>query len=187
MRTMILVLLLCSIVGGQDQQAANPFLAVGNGNYPDGLLETDIKKIQQKRIEAAQLCVEVLRNRYERGLINMSIVLEAQIEFLHARLDATETKEERLKCISDVQEIALKLWQHVIELHKIGARGGEADAEAQARAHVFKLRAMYLKELQASESPNPTPLSKPIESAPYCDTKIHSGKNSCRWPNLRLK
>ena len=147
MRTFITFFLLTTIVIGQEGIPAN----VGTGVLPPGLDgETDLNAIKRKRIEALQLAVEVLRNRYERGLISISFELAAQIELAMAKLDSTTVKQERLDHIETAVISALSVWQRIHELQKIGARGGEEDAEVQARAAVFRFREMWLTEKAAA-------------------------------------
>jgi hypothetical protein len=51
-----------------------------------------------------------------------------------------------LNHIETAMQHALAIWQQVKKLQELGMRGGDPCAEAQARAAVFQLRAMWLSE-----------------------------------------
>ena len=122
MRFLAAILLLSSFAIGQEGIPAN----VGTGELPPGLAGvTDLHAIQQSQIDVLRLCVEVLRNRYERGLININNLLAAQTELAIARLDTTNAKQERLDFIQEALEAALKTWQRIHELQKVERRFGE--------------------------------------------------------------
>ncbi len=86
------------------------------------------------------------RRRNERGLDNINLVLAARIELAMAQLELTTVKKERLDHIESCLKSALLAWQRVKELQKAVAKGGDAATEAQARAAIFKYRALWLKE-----------------------------------------
>ncbi len=149
MRTMLMIVLLGSMAVGQDLPAEDPITQIGNKKIPDGLLETDIKKVQQKRIDAAQRAVDVLQMKYQQGLVHLSVVLDAQIDLLNAKLESAANKEERLKHLFDLQASALLIWQRANQLQQGGIRGGEPDQVELAAAQLFRFRVMWLKEKQA--------------------------------------
>ena len=146
MRTLITFFLLTTIAIGQEGIPAN----VGTRVLPPGLeVETDLNAIKQRRIEALQGAVEVLRKSYESGLINISFPLAAQIELAIAKLDFTTVKKDRLDHIETALATALKTWQRVVEMRKVGLRGGDDATECWTRAAVFKFRVMWLAESAA--------------------------------------
>ncbi len=149
MRTLLMIVLLSSMAFGQGLPAEDPITQIGNKKIPEGLLEVDIKKVQQKRIEAAQRAVDVLQAKYQQGLVHLSVVMEAQVDLLNAKLDTAESKEERLKHLFDLQASALLTWQRADHLQKVGVRGGEPDQVELAAAQLFRFRVMWLKEKQA--------------------------------------
>ncbi len=129
---------------------------VGTGELPPGLENvTELQAIQRSQIEVLRLCVD----RYDGGLININNLLAAQTELAIARLDTTNVKQERLDFIQEALEAALKTWQRIHELQKVASRGG-ADAEAQARAAVFRYRVMWLKE-KAGDNGQPKEVGLP--------------------------
>lgn len=143
MRTLVLVFLLTTTVFSQEGIPVN----FGTKVLPEGLAgETDIKVINQKRVETLQLADKALQDRYRAGLLPIDVSLKAQIELTEARLETTTVTKERLVHIENGLKGALLTWQVVKERQRIGARGGEAENEALARAAVFKFRAMWLKE-----------------------------------------
>jgi hypothetical protein len=119
---------------------------VGTGAIPEGLLETDIKLVRQKRTQAAKQAVTALQARYEGGLDNLTQLLEAQIDLVHATLESEEDKEKRRSAIFEGLQSALLTWQRIKEMERAGARGGDAVSESRARSQVFKFRVMWLKE-----------------------------------------
>ncbi len=143
MRTLITFFLLTTIAIGQEGIPAN----VGDGTLPPGLEgETDLNAIRQRRIDASQAAINALHARFNRGLDNSCLLLVAQNELLSANLDSTTAKKERLDHIETALTSALLAWQRVKELQLAGVWGGDAAAEVQARAAVFKFRAMWLAE-----------------------------------------
>jgi hypothetical protein len=149
MRTLIVFYLLTTIAIAQEGMPVN----VGNGSLPAGLEgETDLNTIKQKRIEALQLAVEALRNRYRQGRDQINILLAAQTKLAIANLDYTTVKKERLAHMETALISSLSAWQYLDAREKVGA--GRADEELQARAAVFKFRAMWLAE-NAGNSQHP--------------------------------
>ena len=120
---------------------------VGTGELPPGLEGVkDLDVVQQNQIDALRLREEVLRNGYEREMIKIDNLSDVQTELALARRDTTNVKQERLDFIQEALISALKRWQGIRVLQIVGSRGGEVDAEAQARAAVFRYRIMWLKE-----------------------------------------
>ena len=143
MRTFLLIFLFAATAIGQEGIP----VGVGNGELPPGLEGvSDLRVINQMRIETLHQSVEALQARYERGLDNINLLLAAQLELATAQLDSTKVKKERLDHIENSLKFALLTWQRLKELQKVGARGGDAAAECQSRAAVFRYRAMWLKE-----------------------------------------
>ncbi len=125
---------------------------VGTGKMPPGLAGvTDLHAIEKSQIDALSECAEVLRGRYQRGLVSINTLMDAETRLCLARLETTSVKQERLDIIQEALVHALTTWQRINELKQVNARGGEADAETQARAEVYRYRVMWLKE-KARES-----------------------------------
>lgn len=141
MRTIVILLLLCSNANGQ----------ISKNKFPDGFDEQNIETIQLKRIEAAELAVKLLSDQMQSGLQQIEIISNslsiAHMELLEAKLDMPLSKEERLDSITTALNAHLNAWRVTESRSRQGA--GPSSIEAQARAKVFKLRAMYLKESQA--------------------------------------
>jgi len=152
---------------------------VGTGVLPPGLEgETDLNAIKQRRIEALQGAVEALQLRYERALDNINFLLATQIELVIANLDSTTVKIERLDHSETALATALITWQRLKELQKVGARGGDAAAEFQARAAVFKFRAMWLAEKAAGPQSPSVELSRVPQSTDVAPSLTARALNS---------
>jgi len=126
-----------------------------------------------------QDAVEVLRIRHELGLVNFGFLLTAQIELAIAKVDSTTVKQERLDHIETAVISALKAWQRINELQKVGARGGDVDAEVQARAAVFKFRVMWLAEKAVAPKQPAAVVSDGPKSTNILPSYSVSELNSC--------
>jgi hypothetical protein len=147
-RTFLLIFLLTTTAIGQEGIP----VGVGNGDLPPGLEGvSDLKVINQKRIECLQEAVDALQFRHEQGLDKINLLLAARIELAMAQLESTTVKKERLAHIESCLKSALLAWQMAGELQKVAARGSVVAAECQSRAAVFKYRAMWLKEKAKGE------------------------------------
>ena len=176
MRTLITFLLLTTIAIGQEGISAN----IGSGVFPPGLEgETDLNAIKRRSIEALEGALEALQARYERGLDNINFLRAAQIELAIAKLDSTTVKKERLDHIETALNNALLTWQRPKELQTVGARGGDAASEAQARAAVFKFRVMWLAEKAAGPQQPSAVLSRAPQSTNVAPSLIADEFNSC--------
>lgn len=186
MRAILVSLLISSCVFGQakvetiNQQSIE---SIGNGVIPAGLLDPDLKVVQQARVEAAKASVDALYNRFAAGLDNIGFLMEAQLDYVDARLEVAETKQDRLQALMDGVKLALDVWQRVKELERVGAKGGDHASETRARAQVFKLRLRWLKENESSSekrsadtSPSTVPNSgvDTTLTAPICNNAINS-------------
>lgn len=130
--------------------------AIGTGVFPEGIAGVDdIKKVQLARVEVLQSMVQAVQGRYENGLDNLSFLLESQLQLAVVQLETADDKQERLDHLRVAFNSALLTWQRVKELQKAGMRGGDAAAEAQARAEVLKFRTSWLKE-KANVDAKPT-------------------------------
>ena len=94
---------------------------------------------QYNGVLIARINTDVSLADFERGVINLIRDVETaywELYFAYRNLDAQLLGRDS----------ALRTWQRINELQKVGARGGEADAEAQARSQ------FYLFETQVTES-----------------------------------
>ncbi len=118
---------------------------VGTGTYPPGLLEsTDLKGVTKLRINALMDVVAGYQLRYEMGLDNIRLLLDAQLELAVTQMESTDDNREKLQYLEVGLETALKSWQQAVERHKVGLDGG--GSEPLARAAVFRMRQLWLKE-----------------------------------------
>ncbi len=119
---------------------------IGTGTYPEGLLETNLKLVQQKRIQAVRELVTMLKDRHTYGLEKATFLIEAQDELVQARLVSEKEKEKRLDAIFEGLQMAILSWQRCKELQRVAASGGDVVTETKLRSQVFKYRAMWLSE-----------------------------------------
>jgi hypothetical protein len=139
----IAVLCLSGPLKAQSQEVIPPNL--GTGNYPPGLLEsTDLKGVTKLRINALMDVVAGYQLRYEMGLDNIRLLLDAQLELAVTQMESTDDNREKLQYLEVGLETALKSWQQAVERHKVGLDGG--GSEPLARAAVFRMRQLWLKE-----------------------------------------
>lgn len=145
MKIAIALLLLTTSVMGQTEEQfkqnrlALDFSKIGTGSLPEGLADApDLAAIKTLRVQAAENEVQALQARYERGLDNINFLLDAHVRLAIAQLDTTDIKEKQLEFIQAGLNSSVLTWQRVKELQKVGARGGDAAAEAQARNGVYR-------------------------------------------------
>ena len=152
MKIAIALLLLTTSVMGQTEEQfkqnrlALDFSKIGTSLLPEGLEDApDLSAVKTLRVKAAEHEVEALQARYERGLENINFLLDARIRLAVAQLDTTDSKEEQLKFIEVGLYASIMTWQRLKELQKVGARGGDAAAEAQARSNVYRFYVWWHK------------------------------------------
>ncbi len=157
MKFLSVLLLLSASAFGQEGIPNN----VGTGLLPPGLVGETYDAIKQSRIEALQHMVQAMEARYQEGLDDVIRVMHADEELAIAKLDATNVKQERLDTIEEVMRSALLRWQRIVELQKVGGRGGDRASESTTRAAVYRYRNMWLKEKSAGRTqPNTNGLAK---------------------------
>lgn len=118
---------------------------IGTGEFPPGLkTANEVESVRKLQLEALELQLAVVRNRYERGLTNVTVVFNVQTDLALTRLAFTQDEKKRLEHIEEAFAGALKSWQRCIQLGKIGARG--AEDEVIVRAMVYHYRIMWLME-----------------------------------------
>lgn len=103
------------------QGAGTTFNRIAGPNSPVG---------QYNGVLIARVNMDVSLADFERSVLNLVNDVETaywELYFAYRDLDA--------KVIG--RESSLKTWQRIHELQKVGARGGEADAEAQARSQYY--------------------------------------------------
>ncbi|MCR9296799.1 MAG: hypothetical protein NXI32_29170 [bacterium] len=122
------------------------FSSLGTRLLPPGLTEaTDLATVKALRAKTAEQTVAALQARYESGLDNINFLLNAQISLALAQLDTTDDREQQLKFIQAGLNASILTWQRIKELQNVGARGGDAAAEAQARAEVYRFYVWWHK------------------------------------------
>lgn len=122
------------------------FSSLGTRLLPPGLTEaTDLATVKALRVKTAEQTVAALQARYESGLDNINFLLNAQISLALAQLDTTDDREQQLKFIQAGLNASILTWQRIKELQNVGARGGDAAAEAQARAEVYRFYVWWHK------------------------------------------
>lgn len=152
MKTVAAILLLTATAYGQEGLDTE----LGTGAFPPGIVgETNLRNVQLLRCEALKSGVHELQSRYESGLDNIHFLLDAQMKLAAAQLDTTADRQQRLEYLQAAFNSALLTWQRVKKLQSVGMRGGDAAAEAQARAAVFRVRVAWLKE-EAKGASNPS-------------------------------
>lgn len=154
MRTTLILLFLANFALAQDSDnfvrssttLVDSAKKVGTGNLPDGFVEAaEMAAIKALRVRAAEDQVSALRARYMSGLDNINFLLQAQIELALARIDTTNDKAKQLEHIQAGLNAAIITWQTIKEIQKVGAIGGDAAAEAQARNQVFRFYVWWHK------------------------------------------
>jgi outer membrane protein TolC len=136
---------------------------------------------QYNGVLIARINMDVSLADFERGVITLVNDVETaywELYFAYRALDAQVTGREN----------ALRTWQRINELKKVGARGGESDAEAQARSQYYlfdsqvndalagttglyaaEQRLRYLMGLTASEERIIKPIDRPLQAEVVVD------------------
>lgn len=131
---------------------------------------------QYNGVLIARINMDVSLVDFERGIITLINDVETaywELYFAYRALDAQIIGREN----------ALKTWQRIYELRKVSARGGEADAEAQARSqyylfdsqvndalagpqglYVAEQRLRYLMGVQATDGRLIRPTDQPLQA-----------------------
>ncbi len=152
------------------QGAGTTFNRIAGPNSPIG---------QYNGVLIARINMDVSLTDFENGVISLINDVESaywELYFSYRNLEAQVSGRES----------SLRTWQRIHELQKVGARGGEADAEAQARSQYYlfdsqvndalagpaglyaaEQRLRYMMGLQASDGrlirPVDLPLSAPLQ------------------------
>jgi outer membrane protein TolC len=103
------------------QGAGTTFNRIAGPNSPIG---------QYNGVLVARINMDVSLTQFEGGVINLLNDVESaywELYYAYRNLDAQVTGRES----------SLRTWQRIRELQRVGARGGEADAEAQARSQYY--------------------------------------------------
>ena len=153
MRILAAILLLTATAFGQEGLDT----AIGKGSLPDGIAGvTDIKKVQLLRVEALKNSMQILNDQVQTGRVSLGqlseLYSESHMELALARLDASDDKQERLDIIQEALNGAIRFWRIANDRRSVAAEGSGTLSETRAKADVYKLRVMWLKEKARSES-----------------------------------
>jgi hypothetical protein len=88
----------------------------------------------QERVAAARECLTSTRAAFERDTVTLDLVLTAIRDLRAAELDAAATSKERITANFRALTAARAVDSQISELHRVGARGGEADKYWQTKA-----------------------------------------------------
>ncbi len=127
-----------SFVGWIEAQARQPLLQ-GSGVTFNRIAGPNAAIGQYNGVLIARINTDVSLADFERGVISLIRDVETaywELYYAYRNLDAQILGRDS----------SLRTWQRINELQKVGMRGGEADAEAQARSQY------YLFETQVTEA-----------------------------------
>lgn len=142
---------------------------IGTGEFPPGFkTANEVESVRKLQLEALELQLAVVRNRYERGLTNVTVVFDVQTDLALTRLAFTHDEKKRLEHIEEAFAGALRSWQRCIQLGKIGARG--AEEEVFVRGMVYHYRVMWLMEKEKQTNASKSAASK--ENATASDDQL---------------
>jgi outer membrane protein TolC len=111
---------------------------------------SEIKRLQQERIDVLRQAVEVLSQMYLAGVRDFRPLVSAQIDLMNARLDASDQPEERVALLKEQLTLAEKTMQYAEERYKLGA-GSQVDC-LQSRALCLDIRIRLLREQARSKT-----------------------------------
>ncbi len=153
MKTLIAIFLLTASAFGQEGVAKT----IGKTPLLEGMEGvTDIKTVQLLRVKALKDQMQIYTDQIQSGTNALSqlaeLICTTQIELVLAQLDMTDVKQERLDHLQAAVDSAIQLWRVAKDRSRIGAEGAGPEAEARARAEVYKLRVMWLKEKANTDS-----------------------------------
>lgn len=118
-----------SFVGFLEAGMRQPLMQ-GYGTTYNRIAGPDSPVGQYNGVLIARINLDISLADFERGVVTLVNDVETaywELYFAYRTLDAQVTGREN----------SLQTWQRVHELQKVGARGGEADAEAQARSQYY--------------------------------------------------
>lgn len=118
-----------SFVGFLEASARQPLMQ-GSGVTFNRIAGPNSQVGQYNGVLIARINMDVSLADFERGVVTLVNDVETaywELYFAYRALDAQVSGREN----------SLKTWQRINELQKVGARGGEADAEAQARSQYY--------------------------------------------------
>ncbi len=118
-----------SFVGFLEAGARQPLMQ-GSGTTYNRIAGPNSPIGQYHGVLIARVNLDISLTEFERGVISLVNDIETaywELYFAYRSLDAQLSGREN----------SLRTWQRINELQKVGARGGEADAEAQARSQYY--------------------------------------------------
>ena len=160
MKTVIVILLLTTNAIGQGAVGADK----SETPLPEGMAGgADIETVQLLRIEALKELLQIFEDQISSGTHAVGQLLdlyhETQVDLALAQLETTDDKQERLDHIQTAVDSAIQIWKFAKDRSRIGIEGSGPEAEARARAQVYELRAMWLKEKATHEITQAAPRS----------------------------
>lgn len=118
-----------SFVGFLEAGMRQPLMQ-GSGTTYNRIAGPNSQIGQYNGVLIARINMDVSLADFERGIVTLVNDVETaywELYFAYRALDAQLSGREN----------SLRTWQRINELQKVGARGGEADAEAQARSQYY--------------------------------------------------
>ncbi len=119
-------------------------LMQGSGTTYNRIAGPNAQVGQYQGVVIARINTDVSLADFERGVINLISDLETaywELFYAYRNLDAQVIGRES----------ALRTWQRINELQKVGARGGEADAESQARSQYYLFETQVTQTLTGAQ------------------------------------
>jgi outer membrane protein TolC len=169
-----------SFVGFLEAGMRQPLMQ-GYGTAYNRIAGPDSPIGQYNGVLIARINMDVSLTEFERGIVTLVDDVETaywELYFAYRALDAQVSGREN----------SLRTWQRINELQKVGARGGEADAEAQARSQYYlfdsqvndalagpnglfaaEQRLRYLMGIAASDGRLIKPIEQPLQAEVQVD------------------
>ena len=121
-------------LGAQSPQSAQS----GNAN--------NVQTLMLERRDVLTKLVQVLKKRYEQGLMQIDAVYRAENELLSLEIELAKTPEERLAAMKTQLENFQLLEKQATERQKVGSRGGEVEAVLAATSNRLNAEIQILRE-----------------------------------------
>jgi hypothetical protein len=110
----------------------------------------DIKALLKERQDLLEQSATILTNQYMAGSVDLSMVVKAQLDVVHAGLDAADTPEKRTAALGKLQKVAENILDVAEKRFNAGAVG-QVDV-LQAKALVLTVRIEALREEQKGKA-----------------------------------
>ena len=105
-----------------------------------------MNRLMLERRDVLRKIVEVFMSRHQGGMVKFDDVYRAQSELLRAELELAKTKEDRLAVLNSQLANCQSLESLVIQMQKVGVRGGEAGNVLVATAARLQAEIQILRE-----------------------------------------